>query len=79
MRAKSKKMKDLSNLKLTLIEDKGYDVKELEVKLGSELYSAFNRWFAGKTGFISADGKFCVFDYDFELWVKLRNKITQTH
>lgn len=71
-------MSNQPNLNLTLIEDKGYDIEDIKRKLAPDLFTAFNTWFAGKTGYISSDGKFCVFVDDFELWQRLRNKVITT-
>jgi hypothetical protein len=69
-------MKDLNLIKLTLVEDgntAGYDTEEIKQKLGDELFNAFNRWYAGKTGAIIS-GKYCVYPSDWELYVRLRTE-----
>ena len=69
-------MKDLTVIKLTLIEADGvagYDTEEIKQKLGEQLFAAFNRWYAGKTGAVIA-GKFCVYPSDWELYVRLRTE-----
>lgn len=44
----------------------GYDVKEIKKFLGASKYRELMNWFAGKTGGITEDGRYCIYDYDFK-------------
>ncbi len=72
---------DLKSIKLTIItgkDAKGYDVEEIKKRIPSDLYEAFSRWFSGRAGFTSKDGRNCVSVSDWDQYCDIRMKISQT-
>lgn len=52
------------------VESQGYDDQEIKECLDDAMWQKWCTWFAGQTGFITEDGKFCVFDYDFHRFLE---------
>ena len=71
-------MKNLFDLpKVSNADSDGYDVQEIKKALNKDQYIKFNNWFSGKTGGMTDDGKFFVYDYDWERF--LENELGLLH